>query len=256
VKRKLILSSISAVLVIGAVSPYAIADWSGFKDYFKSEGSKAIDSGTLSNAAGAAGLSQDQIANGLKEALAKGAQSAVENLGKPDGFLKNLDVKIPMPKHLSMVEKGLRAIGQEAKADQFVEGMNRAAERAVPEAAAVFGDAISKMSIEDAKGLLNGGDQAATEYLKRSSGDSLKTRMRPIVDSAIGEVGVTKKYQAMVDKAGFASKFVDTEKLDLGNYVTDKTLDGVFLMVGAQERLIRENPAARTTELLKKVFTQ
>jgi hypothetical protein len=134
--------------------------------------------------------------------------------------------------------------------------MNRAAERAVPQAAAVFGDAISKMSIEDAKGLLNGGDQAATEYLKRSSGDSLKTRMRPIIDSAIGQVGVTKQYQDMVDKVGFASKFVDTEKLDLGNYVTDKTMDGVFLMVGAQERLIRENPAARTTELLKKVFSK
>ena len=133
-----------------------------------------------------------------------------------------------MPKHLDMVDKGLRAIGQDAKADQFVEGMNRAAEHAVREAASIFGDAISEMSIEDAKGLLNGGDQAATEYLKRSSTDSLKTRMCPIVDSAIGEVGVTKRYQDMVDKVGIAGKFIDADKLDLGNYVTGKALDGFF----------------------------
>jgi hypothetical protein len=121
-KQKLLLLSISAALVTAAVSPNAIADWSGFMDYFKSEGSKALENGTLTKAAYAAGLSQDQIANGIKEALAKGAQTAVQTLGKPDGFLKNLDVKIPMPKQLSMVEKGLRAVGQDAKADQFVEG--------------------------------------------------------------------------------------------------------------------------------------
>lgn len=173
-------------LVTILVSQSVGADWTDFMDVFKSEGKKALDNGSLTKAADAVGLSQDQIAAGLKEALSKGAQSAVENLGKPDGFLKNVDVRIPMPKHLSMVEKGLRAIGQDAKADQFVEGMNRAAERAVPEAASVFVDAISKLSIEDAKGLLDGGDQAATEYLKRSSTDTLKTRMRPIVDTAIG----------------------------------------------------------------------
>ena len=111
-------------------------------------------------------------------------------------------------------------------------------------------------SVVAGKGLLNGGDQAATEYLKRSSTDSLKTRMCPIVDSAIGEIGVTKRYQDMVDKAGIAGKFIDSDKLDLGNYVTDKALDGFFLMVGEQERKIRANPAARTTELLKRVFTK
>ena len=216
-------------LVTILVSQSVGADWTDFMDVFKSEGKKALDNGSLTKAADAVGLSQDQIAAGLKEALSKGAQSAVENLGKPDGFLKNVDVRIPMPKHLSMVEKGLRAIGQDAKADQFVEGMNRAAERAVPEAASVFVDAISKLSIEDAKGLLDGGDQAATEYLKRSSTDTLKTRMRPIVDTAIGQVGVTKRYQDMVDKVGIAGSFIDTEKLDLGNYVTERALDGVFL---------------------------
>lgn len=237
-------------------SSVVVADWSGFKDFFKSESAKVIDGGGLANVTEAAGLSQDQIAQGLKEALSKGAQTAVETLGKPDGFLKNANVKIPMPKHLGTVEKGLRAIGQDKTADQFIEGMNRAAERAVPQAASVFGEAISDMSIDDAKGILNGGDQSATEYLQRSSTDSLKSRFRPIVDNAIGQVGVTKQYKAMVDKAGFASGLIDTEKLDLGNYVTDKTLAGVFLMVGEQERMIRENPAARTTDLLKKVFAK
>ena len=248
---------LSTGVVLGFLCSAAVgADWASFKDFFKSEGAKVMDGGGLSNATEAAGISQEQIADGLKEALSKGTHSAVETLGKPDGFLKNAKVKIPMPKHLEMVEKGLRTLGQDAKADQFIEGMNRAAERAVPEAASVFGDAISDMSIDDAKGILNGGDQSATEYLQRSSADTLKSRFRPIVDNAIGQLGVTKKYKDMVDKAGIASGLIDTKKLDLGNYVTDKTLAGVFLMVGEEERKIRENPAARTTDLLKRVFAK
>ncbi len=253
VKNLLVVFVVVVTILLPAV---VVADWSSMMDFFKSESSDAIDGDGLAKVTEAAGLSQDQIAAGLKEALSKGAQSAVERLGKPDGFLKNSNVKIPMPKHLAMVEKGLRTIGQDEKADQFIEGMNRAAERAVPEAAGVFGDAITDMSIEDAKGILNGGDQSATEYLQRTSTDSLKSRIRPIIDDAIGQVGVTKRYKNMVDKAGFARGLIDTEKLDLGNYVTDKTLVGLFLMVGEEERKIRENPAARTTELLKKVFAK
>ena len=249
------LAALGCAAAIG-FAPAVLADWSAFKDFFKSKGSEAVDSGALTQAADAAGLSPEEIAGGLREALAKGTREAVARLGQPDGFLKNADVKIPIPEHLSVVEKGLRAIGQDERADQFVESMNRAAERAVPEAASVFGDAISDMSIDDAKGILDGGDNAATEYLQRTSGDELKSRFRPIVDGAIQQVGVTRQYQAMVDKAGFASALVDTDKLDLGNYVTDKALDGVFTMVGAEEAKIRANPAARTTELLKKVFAK
>lgn len=250
-------------VAIGVICPLlfafgsnATADWKSFKELFKAKSGEVMDSGALSKAGEAAGLSGDEIARGLKEALGKGAQSAVQRLGKPDGFLSNAEVRIPMPEHLSMIEKGLRALGQDERADQFIESMNRAAERAVPEAAAVFGDAISGMSIDDARGILKGGDHAATDYLKRSSGDQLKTKFRPLVDAAVREVGVTQQYQAMVDKASFASSFVDTDKLDLGNYVTDKALDGVFFMVGEEERKIRANPAARTTELLKKVFAK
>jgi hypothetical protein len=243
-------------LITLAFGPVAMADWNSFKELFKAKSSEVMESGALSQAGEAVGLSSDEIARGLKEALGKGAQSAVERLGQPDGFLGNADVKIPMPKHLSMVEKGLRAIGQDARADEFVASMNRAAERAVPEAATVFGEAISKMSIDDAKGILQGGDNAATDYLKRSSADDLKAKFRPLVDAAVRETGVTRQYQAMVDKASLASSLVDTDKLDLGGYVTDKALDGVFFMVGEEERKIRANPAARTTELLKKVFAK
>ncbi len=239
-----------------AFGPAATADWNALKNFFKEKSGEVMDSGSLTQAGDAVGLSSDDIARGLKEALGKGAQSAVERLGKPDGFLDNVDVKIPMPQHLSMIEKGLRTIGQDERADQFIASMNRAAERAVPEAAAVFGDAISGMTIDDAKGILKGGDDAATQYLKRSSGDELKAKFRPLVDAAVREVGVTQQYQAMVDKASFASALVDTDSLDLGNYVTDKALDGVFFMVGEEERKIRANPAARTTELLKKVFAK
>lgn len=246
---------ITAALTL-AFGPVATADWNSFKELFRAKSSEVMESGALSQAGEAVGLSSDEIARGLKEALGKGAQSAVERLGKPDGFLSNANVKIPMPNHLSMVEKGLRTLGQDARADQFIASMNHAAERAVPEAAAVFGEAISKMSIDDAKGILNGGDNAATEFLKRSSADDLKEKFRPLVDAAVREVGVTEQYQAMVDRASFASSFVDTDKLDLGNYVTDRALDGVFYMVGEEERKIRANPAARTTELLKKVFAE
>ena len=253
--RKYAVISIAGLLTL-AFGPVATADWNSFKELFKAKSNEVMESGALSKAGDAVGVSSDDIARGLKEALGKGARSAVERLGQPDGFLGNVDVKIPMPGHLSMVEKGLRAVGQDERADQFIASMNRAAERAVPEAAAVFGEAISQMSIDDARGILNGGDNAATEYLKRSSADGLKTKFRPLVDAAVREVGVTQQYQAMVDKASFASSFVDTDKLDLGNYVTDKALDGVFFMVGEEERKIRANPAARTTELLKKVFAQ
>jgi len=254
-KTKPILGAI-AIAGFALCGPAALADWSSITDFFKSESNKTIDSGALGQAADAVGLSQDEIAKGLKEALADGVGTAVSELGRPDGFLQNAEVKIPMPEHLSMVEKGLRALGQDQRADQFVESMNRAAERAVPEAAGVFGDAISDMSIDDAKAILNGGDTAATEYLKASSTDALRSKFRPVVDGAIDQVGATQQYQSMVDKAGIASSFIDTEKLDLGNYVTDKTLDGVFTMIGAQEQKIRADPAARTSELLKKVFAR
>lgn len=242
-RRRMNLRGCAAVVAL-VVLPAAHADWRDWLDVLKSEEA----------APAVASLADSEIADGLRAALGQGVQRAVESLGSPDGFLANADVRIPVPGHLELVEKGLRSIGKDAIADQFVTSMNRAAERAVPEAASVFAGAISQMSIEDARGILNGGDRAATEFLKRSSNDELEGRFRPIVDAAMQQVGVTRDYQELLDKAGPVSALVDTDKLNLSGYVTDGALAGVYHMIGAEEQKIRENPAARTTDLLKKVF--
>ena len=215
-----------------------------------------------------ASLSQDQVVDGLKEALGNGVQKAVATLGKKDGFLADLGVKIPMPENLQKIEKGLRAIGQDKYADQFVLTMNRAAEQAIPEAAAVLGDAVKQMSIADAKAVLTGPDNAATDYFRRTGGAAIRERLLPIVKAATEKAGVTSAYKQMADKAGglmgslgnnsALGKYSGLGGLskmpDLDAYIADKALDGLFLKIAEQEKLIRANPVARTTDLLKKVF--
>ena len=222
------------------------AGWGDLLDYISDE-SEIIQGTSM--------LTDAEVVGGLKEALSKGTTSAIASLGKEDGFFANRKVKIPMPDSLRIVEDGLRKIGQDKYADEFVLTMNRAAEQAVPEAAEIFGSAIRSMSIEDAKGILNGPDDAATKYFRRTSGEKLVNRFLPIVEKSTEKVGVTSNYKQMVDKLGFMSKFIDTDSLDVDRYITNKAIDGLFLMVAKEEKLIRENPAARTTELLKKVFS-
>lgn len=200
------------------------------------------------------GLSEQQITDGLKEALAKGVTQAVTNLGRLDGFLKDPKVRIPMPENLRQFEKTLRAVGQEKLADEFVNTMNHAAEQAVPEAAAVLGDSVKKMSIADAKSILTGTNTAATAYFRRTSETNLYGRFLPIVRQATGQTGVTSTYKQMIDKVGFAGAFLSKDAGDVDGYVTRKTLDGLFVKIAEEEARIRENPAARTTALLEKVF--
>ncbi len=209
-----------------------------------------------SQAAVANVLSEGEIADGLRAALSKGVGNAVKQLGSEGGFLSNAAVRIPVPEHLQLVESGLRKIGKGDIADQFSSSINRAAERAVPEAAEVFAGAISKMSISDARSILDGTDTAATDYLRASSNEELKGRFSPLVDAAVREAGATKYYQNMLDKAGPIASLLNTDKLDLGNYVTDHALEGLYQVLGQEEQKIRANPAARTTDLLKKVFGQ
>ena len=191
---------------------------------------------------------------GLKEALAQGVQSAIQTLGKQDGFLSNDLVKIPIPKSLQTIEKTMRRLGQGHVADNFIESMNHAAEAAVPAAATVFSDAVKSMSISDAKSILQGGDNAATEYFRQRSEEDLRARFTPIVKQATDQVGVTSKYKALTGNLGMMSGLVDTSGLDVDNYVTEKALDGLFQMIAIEEKKIRDNPVARTTDLLKKVF--
>ena len=215
-----------------------------------------------------ANLSQDQIVAGLKEALGDGMKKAIASLGRPDGFLGDLGVKIPMPENLQKIERGLRAIGQDKYADQFVITMNRAAEQAVPEAAAVLGESVKQMSIADAKSVLTGPNNAATDYFRRTSGNAIRDRLLPIVKAATEKAGVTSAYKQMAEKAGGLmgslggsnslnrlGGFGGLAKMpDLDAYITEKALDGLFLKIAEQEKLIRANPVARTTDLLKKVF--
>lgn len=203
--------------------------------------------------AAARDLPTSDIAAGLKEALARGTTHAIETLGRADGFWGNPAVRIPLPEPLQKTETLLRSLGQGKKVDAFQLSLNRAAERAVPEVADIFGDAIRAMTLDDARAILAGPPDAATQYFRRVAGERLAQRIRPIVADATGRVGVTRKYKALAG-GPFGALGGTGGALDLDGYVTGKTLDGLFATIAEQEKEIRQNPAARTSELLKRVF--
>jgi hypothetical protein len=198
------------------------------------------------------GLSDDKIIAGLKQALQVSTSKAVALTGKPDGFLKNEAIKIVLPPKLESVGRGLRMFGMGSKVDELEVGMNRAAEQATPQAKQIFLAALKKMSFDDARHILTGNDTAATEYFKRTSSDDLTTAFSPIVHQSMQKIGVMQQYDRVIkDSPGgnfLASQF------DLDKYVVGKTLDGLFHMLGEEEKKIRKNPAAQTTALLKEVF--
>lgn len=200
-------------------------------------------------------ISNYDISLGLKAALTKGVRFAVDDLGRKNGFLENPEVKIPLPKSLKNLEKGLRFAGQGERVDSFVESMNRAAENAVPVAVDVFVGSIKQMTFTDAKNILfSGEDDAATQFFRRTSEDTLRSKFRPIVEDFTSEVGVTQQYKQMVDKAGFMAMFIGDDAKDLDGYVTDKALDGLFYMVAQEEKKIRKDPIGQTSKILRKVF--
>ncbi|MBC8095780.1 MAG: DUF4197 domain-containing protein [Akkermansiaceae bacterium] len=206
-------------------------------------------------------LSNDQMISGLKEALGKGLQRSVAQLGQPGGFLTNAQVRIPMPEKLAAVEKTLRSLKQDKLADDFVVTMNHAAEQAVPEAAAVFSDAVKQMSIADAKAILTGPNDAATQFFRRTTQSNLFARFKPIVEKSTASTGVTSSYKSMMAKVSgggaygsMLGNYLGKDALDVDTYVTQKSMDGLFKLVAEEEKRIRENPAARTTDLLKQVF--
>ena len=200
----------------------------------------------------ASGLSNDKITAGLKQALEISTGKAVSLTGRPDGFLKNAAIKILLPPKLQTVGKGMRMLGMGAKVDELEVGMNRAAEQATPQAKQIFLAALKKMTFEDARQILTGGDTAATEYFKRTSTADLATAFSPIVHSSMERVGVVQQYDRVIKSAPGGSALAG--QLDLNKYVVGKTLDGLFYMLGEQEKQIRNNPTARTTALLKEVF--
>lgn len=209
----------------------------------------------LSVAAFAQKVTDSEINDGLKLALSRGVNAAVRSLGRPEGFLGNPRVKIPLPKNLQKMEKALRLAGQGRKVDDFVASMNHAAEKAVPVAVDVFIDAIKQMTFNDVRNILFSGEQdAATQFFRRTSEETLRGKFRPIVEEFTAKVGVTQKYKTMIGRYGFAGKLLGEDATDIDGYVTQQALDGLFLIVADEEKKIRKDPLKQTTSLLRKVF--
>jgi hypothetical protein len=200
------------------------------------------------------GLTGDsRIVAGLKQALEVGTERAVGQTSQVNGFLGNSAIRIGLPESLDTMGKGLRAIGFGAELDQLEVAMNRAAEEASGEATAVFWDAIGQMSFSDARGILDGGQTAATDYFERTTREPLSARFEPIVAARMQKVGVVQQYQGLVNRYA-ALPFADAPSLKIEDYVTNGALDGLFHVLGQEERKIRDDPGARTTALLKEVF--
>lgn len=199
------------------------------------------------------GLSDGQVSAGLKEALRVGTAKTVDLTGHVDGYLKNQAIKILLPANLKSMEQGLRTVGLGSQVDAFVVSMNRAAENAAPQARQIFVDAVTAMSFDDARKILSGGDTAATEFFKAKTTDKLTAAFAPIVSRSMDQVGATRQYKELVGQAK-SMPFVKAESLDIDHYVVGKSLDGLFYVLAQQEKQIRTNPAARTTDLLKQVF--
>ncbi|MED5607014.1 MULTISPECIES: DUF4197 domain-containing protein [Pseudomonas] len=200
-----------------------------------------------------ANLSQADASGGLKDALSQGAQIAVKQLGKPGGFTNDPAVRIELPGKLGKAAKVMKQFGMGAQVDQLEASMNQAAEAAVPQAQALLVDAVKKMTVQDAKGILAGADDSATQYLERSSREQLRQRFLPIVKQATDKVGLAKQYNAFASQAA-AFGVVDAKDANVEGYVTEQALDGLFKVIAQQEKGIRENPAGAATSLAKKVF--
>ncbi|WP_454255905.1 DUF4197 domain-containing protein [Pseudomonas sp. Marseille-Q8238] len=198
-------------------------------------------------------LSQADASSGLKDALAQGAQVAVQQLGKPGGFSNNEAVRIELPGKLGKAAKTMKMMGMGDQVDELEAGMNQAAEAAVPQAQAILVDAVKKMSVSDAKGILAGGNDSATQYLNKSSREQIRAKFLPIVKQATDKIGVAQQYNALAGKAS-AFGALDAKSANVESYVTEQALDGLFKMIANQEATIRENPAAAATSVAKKVF--
>ena len=198
-------------------------------------------------------VGQVKIGQALKQALQVGTENAVKLTGRTDGYFRNEAIKILVPERLKTLESGLRMLGYGQQMDELVLGMNRAAEHAAPAAKEIFFDAIGEMTIDDARKILDGAPTAATDYFKGKTTGRLTTAFTPIVEKSMSQVGVTRQYNELLAQAR-ALPFVNVEQFDLDKYVVGKSLDGLFVVVGEEEKKIRTNPQARVTDLLRDVF--
>lgn len=217
---------------------------------------KGAIKGALGTAAGGSGAGGGEVAAGLKEALAVGTGNAVQTLSKSNGYFGDAAVKILLPPKLQTAADVLKKAGYQKEVDDLILSMNRAAEQAAPKARPIFEDAVKKMTFEDAQKILNGDNTAATDYFKEKTTPQLTEAFKPVVAESMNQVGVTRSYKALTDRYTAMVPFAKMDSMDLDSYVTGKSLDGMFFKVGQEEAKIRTNPAARTTDILKKVFAK
>jgi hypothetical protein len=199
------------------------------------------------------GITDRDAINALKDALQRGARAAVEQLGRENGFYEDARVRIPLPESLRRAEKNMRRFGMARHADELILALNRAAEAAVPEAQQLFVDAVKRMSVQDAKGILTGGETAGTAYFRRTTAAALERKFRPIVSRATAQVGVAQKYNEYA-RYGVRAGLVRAEDANLDDYVTQKALDGLYFMIAEEERKIRKDPVGTASSIIKKVF--
>lgn len=209
--------------------------------------------GDVNKALGQESLTSAEVAEGLKEALVKGVSLGADLVSQTDGYFGNPEIKIPFPPDVKKVEDRLRQIGLGGEVDKFILTLNRGAEDAAREAKPIFVDAIKSMTIEDAWGILRGDEDAATQYLRRTTGTRLAEKFNPVIKASLDKVNATRYYSDIVTTY---NKIPLVEKVNpnLDDYATEKAIDGLFVMIAKEEKRIREDPVARTTELLKKVF--
>lgn len=229
----------------------AQADWGAMLDDLKQAG-KTL----LPGAEEQTSLDTSTVISGLKEALSIGSERAIDTISQTNGYLDNPSIRIPLPPQVEKAGKLMRQFGMSDLADNFETSMNRAAEQAAPEATSIVIDAIKNMSFDDARQILNGPDDAATQYFREQTSDRLTQLFRPSIEQSLDQVGSTRYYNQLSDQIASVPVVGENINLDLPDYVTDKALEGLFTIIAVEEKKIRENPAARTTELLKKVFTQ
>ena len=199
-------------------------------------------------------LSNQDAAGGIRGALTEGAASAIGKLGVPGGFANNPKVRIPLPRGLDEVAQGMRLLGRGKDADELVAAMNSAAEQAVPEAKGLMIDAVRHMSLGDAKKILTGGDDSVTQFFRERTAAPLAVKFLPIVKRATDRVGLAQKYDQLAGE-GARLGLVRGDAANIEQYVTDRALDGLYLMIGEEERAIRQNPGAAASALVSKVFS-
>ena len=204
-------------------------------------------------AMGIADISNKDAVSGLRQALTDGAAAAVGKLGVENGFFGNASVKIPLPESLQKVEGLMRAMGMKRQADELELAMNRAAELAVAQAKPLLVEAVKKMSVQDAKGILTGGETAATDYFRRTTADALARKFLPVVKQATAKVGLAEKYNALAGK-GAQLGLVDANQATIEQYVTYKSLDGLYRIIADEEKALRQDPVGAASSIVQKVF--